>query len=72
MFVIYSLQDSTPTILYERKEPNAKIEQNILLDLLEEFENGSVKLFLCFAWSVHFATPPLFELGNCTVIDMPL
>ena len=40
LFVIYSTQDATPTILYEVKGTNAKLEQNILLDLLEEEEYG--------------------------------
>ena len=30
------------------------------------FENGSVKPFPCFAWSVHFATPP----GNVILYNL--
>ncbi|MBE7062485.1 MAG: hypothetical protein E7390_01675 [Ruminococcaceae bacterium] len=41
LFVIYSTATSgNPTILYERKGVGANIEQNILLTLLEEIENG--------------------------------
>ena len=40
LFVIYSNEDSAPTILYEIQGANAKLEQNILLDLLEVIGNG--------------------------------
>ncbi len=40
LFVIYSTEDAKgPTILYEVRE-NAKIEKNILMDILEAEENG--------------------------------
>lgn len=40
LFVIYSTEDTKgPTILYETRE-NAKIEKNILMDILEDEENG--------------------------------
>ena len=42
LFVIYSTEDvSNPTILYEARGKNAKLEQNILMDLLEDVENGT-------------------------------
>lgn len=41
LFVVYSTEDANnPTILYEIKGGNAKVELNILTELLEEIENG--------------------------------
>ena len=41
LFVIYSTEDAdNPTILYEVKGRNANLERNILMDLLEDEENG--------------------------------
>lgn len=40
LFVIYSNEDANPTILYEVKGKNAKVELNILMELLEEVKNG--------------------------------
>ena len=40
LFVIYSTEEATSTILYEVKGVQAKVELDILMDVLEEFENG--------------------------------
>ena len=40
LFVIYSTEDSAPTILYEIKGEGAKAELNILQKILEVIENG--------------------------------